>query len=276
MRARAIVLSARSSHALDAGRSTGSGYGAVVLDDCNFHECINLDDFESTRTLALIPPDGSGSPLLLGPLLYIRTRAVRPLVIRSLVIRACINRRDLRHAGEFTVMNYRITATEFRAPFRVFPFVEEMSPYKVELVLKVCAAGSGSTAEGGTASARGRCELTFRKPTTGRTWSSGVGCVCVSRTFSCASKCCLGRRFPTPKNASSVTAEIGQPVVAALSGESCLVGDACGALEGAWAGGKAGAGGGIGIAALGSATGAGAALGTAGQSAEYNVKERQV
>jgi hypothetical protein len=40
-------------------------------------------------------------------------------------------------AGEFTVMNYRITATEFRAPFRVFPFVEEMSPYKVELVLKV-------------------------------------------------------------------------------------------------------------------------------------------
>ena len=39
----------------------GGGYGAgaaVVLDDCNFHECVNLDDFEGGRTLALIPPDG--------------------------------------------------------------------------------------------------------------------------------------------------------------------------------------------------------------------------
>jgi hypothetical protein len=33
-------------------------------------------------------------------------------------------------------MNYRVTG-EFRAPFRLFPFVEETSPYKVELVLKV-------------------------------------------------------------------------------------------------------------------------------------------
>ena len=39
--------------------------------------------------------------------------------------------------GEFVVMNYRVTG-EFRAPFRLFPFVEETSPYKVELVLKVC------------------------------------------------------------------------------------------------------------------------------------------
>ena len=57
--------------------------------------CVNLDDFDSTRTLALIPPD-----------------------------------------GEFVVMNYRITS-EFRAPFRIFPVLEESSPYKIELVLKV-------------------------------------------------------------------------------------------------------------------------------------------
>ena len=77
------------------GKENASGYAGVVLDDCNFHECVNLDDFESTRTLALIPPD-----------------------------------------GEFVVMNYRITS-EFRPPFRIFPVLEESSPYKIELVLKV-------------------------------------------------------------------------------------------------------------------------------------------
>ena len=41
-------------------------------------------------------------------------------------------------AGEFAVMNYRVTG-EFRAPFRVFPFLEETSPFKVELVVKIRA-----------------------------------------------------------------------------------------------------------------------------------------
>jgi AP-4 complex subunit mu-1 len=30
----------------------------VLLDDCNFHESVRLDDFELDRTLTLIPPDG--------------------------------------------------------------------------------------------------------------------------------------------------------------------------------------------------------------------------
>lgn len=85
---------------LIVGKENAGGYAAgVVLDDCNFHECVNLDDFAGTRTLALIPPD-----------------------------------------GEFVLMNYRMTS-EFRAPFRVFPILEETSPYKVELVLKVRAPG---------------------------------------------------------------------------------------------------------------------------------------
>ena len=66
-----------------------------MLDDCNFHECVRLDEFDTTRTLSFIPPD-----------------------------------------GEFSVLNYRITG-EFRAPFRIFPFFELVSPYKVELILKV-------------------------------------------------------------------------------------------------------------------------------------------
>lgn len=77
--------------------SGGGGYGGVVLDDCNFHECVNLDQFQSARTLSLIPPD-----------------------------------------GEFVVMNYRITG-DFRAPFRIFPIVEETSAHKVELILKIRA-----------------------------------------------------------------------------------------------------------------------------------------
>lgn len=80
------------------GNASGStGYGNVVLDDCNFHECVRLDEFDTTRTLSFIPPD-----------------------------------------GEFSVLNYRITG-EFRAPFRIFPFFELVSPYKVELILKIRA-----------------------------------------------------------------------------------------------------------------------------------------
>jgi AP-4 complex subunit mu-1 len=36
----------------------GSGYGSVILDDCNFHECVRLDEFEQQRTLHFIPPEG--------------------------------------------------------------------------------------------------------------------------------------------------------------------------------------------------------------------------
>ncbi|TFJ87250.1 hypothetical protein NSK_001582 [Nannochloropsis salina CCMP1776] len=75
----------------------GGGYGAVVLDDCNFHECVRLDEFESSRTLSFFPPD-----------------------------------------GEFILLNYRITG-EFRAPFRIFPTVDEVSPYKVEMTLMIRA-----------------------------------------------------------------------------------------------------------------------------------------
>ena len=45
------------------GGAAPSGYGtsasdAVMLDDCNFHECVNLDRFEAERTLYMHPPDG--------------------------------------------------------------------------------------------------------------------------------------------------------------------------------------------------------------------------
>merc|ERR1711920_1078984 len=73
------------------------GYGAVVLDDCNFHECVDLQDFSELRTLSFYPPD-----------------------------------------GEFAVMNYRITG-DFRVPIRIFPFVEQQTPHKIEITIKVRA-----------------------------------------------------------------------------------------------------------------------------------------
>jgi len=36
----------------------GGGYGAVTLDDCNFHDCVDLQDFSDLRTLSFYPPDG--------------------------------------------------------------------------------------------------------------------------------------------------------------------------------------------------------------------------
>ena len=36
-------------------------YGAVVLDDCNFHENAQLDQFDRDRTLSIVAPDGEVS-----------------------------------------------------------------------------------------------------------------------------------------------------------------------------------------------------------------------
>jgi len=80
-----------------SGPKYGNNNASIVLDDCNFHECVRLDEFESSRTLHFIPPD-----------------------------------------GEFAVLNYRVT-NEFRQPFRIFPFFELVSPYKVELIIKIRA-----------------------------------------------------------------------------------------------------------------------------------------
>lgn len=38
--------------------SSSAGAGMVVLDDCNFHESVRLDNFDLDRTLTLVPPDG--------------------------------------------------------------------------------------------------------------------------------------------------------------------------------------------------------------------------
>ncbi|XP_022769054.1 AP-4 complex subunit mu-like isoform X2 [Durio zibethinus] len=41
--------------------SSSYGSGAVILDDCNFHESVHLDSFDIDRTLTLVPSDGEFS-----------------------------------------------------------------------------------------------------------------------------------------------------------------------------------------------------------------------
>ena len=36
----------------------GNTDNAVELDDCRFHQCVRLNDFDATRTISFIPPDG--------------------------------------------------------------------------------------------------------------------------------------------------------------------------------------------------------------------------
>lgn len=71
--------------------------GAVVLDDFNFHECVDTSEFENMKTLNIKPPD-----------------------------------------GEFLVMNYRLNG-EYNSPFRLYPFIDELSQYKLQLTLKIRA-----------------------------------------------------------------------------------------------------------------------------------------
>lgn len=41
--------------------SSSSGAGTLILDNCNFHESVQLDSFDMDRTLSLIAPDGEFS-----------------------------------------------------------------------------------------------------------------------------------------------------------------------------------------------------------------------
>jgi len=83
---------------LVVGRQSAlSSINTVVLDDCNFHECVNAKDFETMKMLKISPSD-----------------------------------------GEFVVMNYRIN-NEFKPPFRIYPFIDELSNYKLRFILKIKA-----------------------------------------------------------------------------------------------------------------------------------------
>ena len=77
------------------------GYGAVVLDDCNFHESTNMDQFEKDRSLSIMAPGGEVGPLPL------------PLPVSFPFL-------------QFTLMNYRVSGEFLNSiPFRATTTVED-------------------------------------------------------------------------------------------------------------------------------------------------------
>ena len=43
---------------IDKNDRGAGGSDAVELDDCRFHQCVRLNEFDSDRTISFIPPDG--------------------------------------------------------------------------------------------------------------------------------------------------------------------------------------------------------------------------
>lgn len=43
---------------IDKGGTGGGGGDAVELDDCRFHQCVRLNDFDADRSISFVPPDG--------------------------------------------------------------------------------------------------------------------------------------------------------------------------------------------------------------------------
>mmetsp|Transcript_28921 Transcript_28921/g.92428 ORF Transcript_28921/g.92428 Transcript_28921/m.92428 type:complete len:242 (-) Transcript_28921:268-993(-) len=116
---------------------TAGNFGTTVLDDCNFHDCVNLEEFESGRILSFHPPD-----------------------------------------GEFSVLNYRITA-EFRAPFRVFPNIEgERRRLRRRLVPTLILILTLTRKSGRPRASRSRCSCapTSRRRSSDRTSPSRSRC----------------------------------------------------------------------------------------------------
>ncbi|KAK8802149.1 hypothetical protein WA158_006543 [Blastocystis sp. Blastoise] len=70
----------------------------VILDDMNFDDSVNLEQFDEKRLLTLVPQE-----------------------------------------GEFTVLNYR-TTSYYKPPFTVYAMVEEKSPTKIEVIVKLVVA----------------------------------------------------------------------------------------------------------------------------------------
>jgi len=54
-----IVMESKGTKILDdSGPRTASGKPVVVIDDCQFHQCVKLSKFETEHSISFIPPDG--------------------------------------------------------------------------------------------------------------------------------------------------------------------------------------------------------------------------
>jgi hypothetical protein len=76
--------------------------------------------------------------------------------------------------GEFTVLNYRIS-DDFRIPFTISPFVEQMAPDRLDLIIKVLTHSTLQLCAFKRLIRPGSsCDSTYPKIATRTTWSLDV------------------------------------------------------------------------------------------------------
>lgn len=91
---------------------------AVELDDCRFHQCVRLNDFDATRTISFIPPDGEFELMRCVPI-----RSSFPLPLELITAAVC---------------RYRSTSN-VKLPLRVIPTVTEIGTTQVSYAVTVKA-----------------------------------------------------------------------------------------------------------------------------------------
>ena len=96
---------------IEKGDHGGMG-DAVELDDCRFHQCVRLDEFDSSRTISFIPPDGEFELMRYVPVYH-----------SSVVVTDGVAR-------------YRSTSN-VKLPLRVIPTVNEIGTTQVSYVVTV-------------------------------------------------------------------------------------------------------------------------------------------
>ena len=52
-----IIMEAKGKPSTDDS-ATRTGKTAIVIDDCQFHQCVKLSKFETEHSISFIPPDG--------------------------------------------------------------------------------------------------------------------------------------------------------------------------------------------------------------------------
>ncbi len=119
---------------------TTSTHGAVVLDDCNFHECVRLDDFETTKQLSFHPPDGEF--ICLNYRITTEFRFVQNVIEGChIIIHFLPDQKEyMMHADALCAFDQKLTSSwACRVPFRLFCTIMEVDENHLELSLLVRA-----------------------------------------------------------------------------------------------------------------------------------------
>lgn len=89
------------------------GVGGVVLDDCNFHESAEMENFEKDRSLSIVAPDGEVGGTSLLSRFHTHLTFTHTYIVNYFQF-------------QFTLMNYRVTGEFLNSiPFRVYTTIEE-------------------------------------------------------------------------------------------------------------------------------------------------------